>query len=364
MKNISYLLALHSIDGLGPIRLKTLLEYFKDPKTAWEAERKEFLGLGIPEKVIDLLIETRKKLEPLSYEDSIKKSGIKWMTVFDEDYPKSLKEIYDPPVLFYYKGEILPEDRRAIGVVGTRKMTGYGRMVTERFTRELVSFGFTIISGLARGVDTQAHKSALDGKGRTLAVLGGGLNSIFPPENIGLSELIANGCGTLISEYPPDYPSLAGNFPSRNRIISGLSLAVLVTEAAQDSGSLITARLAVDQGKDVFAVPGPITSDLSKGPAQLIQQGAKLVTCVEDILEELGMEKVKSKKEKEKNYENLSAVEQAILGCLENEQKHVDDVVRELKKSSSEVSAALVKMEIMGFVKNLGGGNYCINRTC
>lgn len=358
MKNIPYLLALHSIDGLGPIRLKRVLDYFGDPKIAWQAERKEFLGLGIPEKVVALFLETRKKLDPVVYSDLIQKSGIKWMTIFDEDYPKSLKEIYDSPVLFYYKGGILPADRRAIGVVGTRKMTGYGRAVTEKFTRELVEMGFTIVSGLARGVDTQAHKSALDAKGRTLAVLGGGLNSIFPPENTLLSELITNGHGMLISEYPPDYPSLAGNFPSRNRIISGLSSAVLVTEAAQDSGSLITARLAAEQGKDVFAVPGPITSDLSKGPAQLIQQGAKLITCVEDILEELGMEKVQNEKLKVQNYGNLSAIEKDILNCLENEQKHVDEIVRELQKSSPEISGALIKMEIAGLVKNLGGGSY------
>ncbi|KKS14353.1 MAG: protecting protein DprA protein [Candidatus Daviesbacteria bacterium GW2011_GWB1_41_5] len=356
--NVGYLLALHSINGLGPIRLKAVLEYFKDPKLAWFAKEYEFLQIGIPKNVATLLVETRKKLDPEKYTESIQKSGIKWMTIFDLDYPKLLKEIYDPPVLFYYKGEILPSDKRSIAVVGTRKITGYGKLVTEKMVRELVGYKVTIVSGLARGVDTQAHKTTIENQGRTLAVLGGGLNKIFPPENTTLAQKIATGFGAVISEFPPDALSLPGNFPARNRIISGLSLATLVTEAAQDSGSLITAKLALEEGRDVFAVPGPITSDLSMGPSLLIKQGARLVTSANEILEELGIEKSQVLMANNQVEITLSELEKRIVGSLENEQKHMDEICRALEMPASMVSASLIKMEIQGLVKNLGGGNY------
>jgi len=358
IKNIAYLLALHSVNGLGPVRLKALLDYFSDPKLVWEAEAKEIIKIGIPQNVVSLLVETRKKLEPEKYLESIKKSSIKFITIFDENYPKLLKQIYDPPTVLYYKGEILPGDERAIAVVGTRKVTGYGKLVTEKFATELAGMGMTVVSGLARGVDTQAHQAAIAAGGRTIAVLGGGLNCIFPPENTRLAASITEGYGAVVSEFPPDHPSLPGNFPSRNRIISGLSLGVLVTEAAESSGSLITARTALEQGRDVFAVPGPITSEFSKGPAFLIKQGAKLVTSAEEILEELGIERVKGAELRVQSEVKLTEVERKVLECLVNEEKHIDEICRELGLSASEVSASLVKMEITGLVKNLGGGNY------
>lgn len=358
MENVGYLLALHSINGLGPVRLKAILQYFKDPKIAWEASAKQIVEIGVPRSVADLLRETRRKLNPEKYAESIKKSGISWMTIFDESYPKLLKEIYDPPVILFYKGEILDSDKKAVAVVGTRKMTSYGKLVTEKLTKELVEFGITIVSGLARGVDTEAHRSAISTNGRTLAVLGGGLNYIFPPENIELAKKISSDFGAVISEFPPDHPSLPGNFPARNRIISGLSRGVLVTEAAEDSGSLITARLALEQGRDVFAVPGPITSDLSKGPSLLIKQGAKLVTSAEEILEELGMEQTQVTKVKNQGNLKLNEIEMKILKNLENENKHIDDLCRELNLPAAVISSSLIKMEIVGFIKNLGGGNY------
>ena len=195
----------------------------------------------------------------------------------------------------------MPQDAKAIAVVGTRKMTGYGKVITEQFTKGLVAGGLTIVSGLARGVDSQAHKGAIGSGGRTIAVLGGGLDQIYPPENRGLAKEIVSGSGALLSEFPPDYPSLPGNFPSRNRIIAGLSKAVLGTEAAQDSGSLITARLAVESGREVFAVPGPVTSSLSKGPIDLIREGARIVFDPKEILEELGINQIQSSRLKIKN---------------------------------------------------------------
>ena len=361
MKDIQYLLALHSINGLGPIRLKSLLEHFSgDPKNAWEADIREIRGNGIPESICQLLVETKKTLNPDKYLEDIQKAGIKWKTIFDESYPKLLKEIFDPPVVFYYKGEFRKEDERAIGVVGTRKMSGYGKLITEKFTSGLVSAGFTIVSGLARGVDCCAHRVAVSGNGRTIAVLGGGVNRIFPPENTRLAEEIANGHGAVISEFPPDHPSVPGNFPARNRIISGLSLGVLVTEAAADSGSLITARLATEQGREVFAIPGPITSDLSRGTGDLIREGARLVFEASEIMDELGIENVLSIKHKvlRENLEKISEEGKNIMEILQNESKHIDEIGRELNLHSAKISAELLKMEITGLVKNLGGGIY------
>lgn len=359
MKNIAYLLALHSIDGLGPIRLKRLLDHFEDdPKLAWEANGSQLRELGIPEVTVNLFLETRKKLHPDKYLNWIKNSGIKFMTIYDGEYPKNLAQIYDPPLVLYYKGEILPIDNKAIAVVGTRKVTGYGKLVTTDFTKGLVSAGLTIVSGLARGVDTVAHQAAIENQGRTLAILGGGLNQIFPPENIGLAKKIADGNGAVITEFPPDYPSVAGNFPARNRIISGLSIATLVTEAAEDSGSLITARLSLEQGRDVFAVPGPVTSTLSKGPISLIREGARVVMEASEILEELGIDRTQNVELRMQNEEQLSEEEKKILNCLQNESKHIDDICRELGLSAAIVSGSLLKMEISGLVRSLGGGQY------
>ncbi len=356
MSNIPYLLALHSINGLGPIRLKNLLDRFRDPKIAWEAGKNELIETGVTIPVADLLIQTRQSLDPQKYIDSILKSGIKIVTVFDEDYPKSLKQIYNPPVVLYYKGEILEKDIKALAVVGTRKMTGYGKSVTEEFVSDLVSAGLTIVSGLARGVDTTAHKTAVAKRGRTLAILGGGLNEIYPPENRSLAKQIEDGYGAVISEFSPDKPSVPGNFPARNRIIAGLSLGVLVTEAAKTSGSLITAREAIEQGKEVFAIPGPITSDFSKGPVALIGSGAKAVFDASEILDELGLGSGNRK-----NIvlpDNLSEDENQIIELLKNETMHIDEICRKLDYPISKVSACLVKMEITGIVKNLGGGIY------
>lgn len=358
MNNIAYLLALHSVNGLGPIRLKALLDYFGDPQAVWEAKAKELIELGIPKNTAALLEETRSKLDPQQYLEQITKSGIKYLTFFDKEYPSLLKEIYDPPLVLYYRGEIMPQDSKAVAIVGTRKMTGYGRLVTEKLTGELVDCGITVVSGLARGVDTQAHQTAVKKEGRTIAVLGGGLLKIFPPENTRLAEDIASGFGAVVSEFPPDAPSLPGNFPARNRIISGLSLAVLVTEAAQDSGSLITAKLALEQGREVFAVPGPITSDLSQGPLSLIKQGAKLITEAGEILQELGITKSQVTRVKSQVDLKLSEIEEKILQSLIAESKHIDELCRELQLQASVVSSSLIKMEIYGLVKNLGGGIY------
>ncbi len=352
------MLALHNVDGLGPIRLRAVLEYFKDPKIAWEAPESEYRNLKIPQNVIDLLKQKRQTFDPDKFMLSLQQSGIKWVTIFDEKYPEVLRQIYDPPTVLYYKGEILPEDQKALAIVGTRKITGYGQVVTERFSEQLSLAGFTIVSGLARGVDTVAHRSAIK-VGRTLAILGGGLNNVYPPQNQQLVEDIIAGHGAVISEFPPDYPSLPGNFPSRNRIIAGLARAVIVTEAASDSGSLITARLALEQGRDIFAVPGPVTSGLSRGPVELIREGARIVFEPKDILDELGV----IASSNPVSLGDLESDEKLIWESLENESLHMDELGRKLEFSAAKISGLLLKMEIKGLIKNLGAGVYCRDKV-
>lgn len=356
-KQLAYLLSLHSVDGLGPVRLKRVTDYFESAENAWNAPLAEFKGLSIPEPTLQNLAAKRKEITPEKYLEETLKLGIKIVTSFDKEYPYLLKQTTDPPLLLFYIGT-LENLNNPIAVVGTRKVTGYGRSVTEKFVSELVESGCTIVSGLARGVDTVAHQQTLKSKGITLAVLGGGLKRIFPPENERLALEIAESGGAVLSEFPPFYPSTPGNFPARNRIIAGSSLATVVTEAAEDSGSLITARLALDYDRDVFAVPGPITSTLSLGPASLIKDGARLVTSGQEIVEELGLDKYPMSNIQFQISNNLSEEEQQIFSILENEGKHIDEICRQLQKTSPQMSAVLIKMEIKGIIKNVGGGNY------
>jgi DNA processing protein len=353
-----YIIALHHVRGLGPIRLKLLLEYFSDPKIAWEAKKEAWQEIKVPPTVIDAWQQLKITLNIDELLKELEKSKISFVSLFDGGYPTLLKQIHNPPVVLYFKGEISIFNSLCLAVVGTRKVTGYGSLITQRFTSKLASSGLTIVSGLARGVDTVAHRSAVEIKGKTIAVLGG-LNKIFPPENERLAkEIVDGGYGVICSEFLPDEPSLPGNFPARNRIISGLSKAVLVTEAAEDSGSLITAKEAIDQGREVFAIPGPITSDQSFGTASLIKQGARLVTSPEEILEELGLEGIKNLESRIKNQIELSEAEKRILEALALENKHIDDLCRSIGLPASVVSASLVKMEIYGLVKNMGAGIY------
>lgn len=353
---LEYLLVLHSIEGMGPSRIKKLFDYFGSFENTWNGKISEFSRFKFPEKLIENFKLARKNLDPEEYFLKLQKNGIKIFTIFDKGYPALLKQIHGAPIVIYYKGEITDEIlKNCFGVVGTRRPTGYGRVVTEKLTRELSEAGLTIVSGLARGIDTIAHKAAIEAGGKTLAVLGGGLFQIFPSENIRLAEKIASGFGAVLTEFPPLYPHLAGNFPARNRIISGLSKGILVTEAAEDSGSLITARLALEQNRDVFAVPGPITSSMSEGTSFLLKEGAKLVSSTKDILDELG---VKPKSRVDTSSFDLTSEEEQVLELIKDESRHVDEIARILKKPVSVISGVLLKLEIIGIIKNLGTGNY------
>lgn len=357
MKNLAYLICLQTINGLGPVRLKMLLEYFKDPKEIWDAPLHYLNQFKLPPAVFENMVKAKKTVDPLAQFEKIMTAKIQVVTLFDPDYPESLKEIHNPPILIYFKGN-LPSIIQAVGVVGTRNITGYGKTVTRNLTQELTEAGLTIVSGLARGVDTIAHQTAVEANGKTIAVLGGGLNHIFPAENNNLASTIAEKSGAVISEYHPDAPSIPSNFPARNRILAGLSQAVLVTEATKDSGSLITARFALDQGKQVYAVPGPINSSLSAGPLELIRDGAKLVTRAQDILEDFG--NLVSHKP-ERPLEKLTELEYKIISELAREKKHLDELTRLLEQPSAKVAASLLKLEIEGFVSSEGNGVYTKN---
>jgi DNA processing protein len=353
--DLGFLLALQNVNGLGPIRLKALLDHYPDFETAWNLDSATLHSIGLPKNVLVNFAAAQKTISPDQLIEKLEKDQINVVTIFDDEYPPLLKQIYDPPIILYCKGSFDFLNYAGIGVVGTRKMTGYGKIVTEQFSQALVEVGFVIVSGLAKGVDTAAHWTAVKNNGRTIAVLGGGVNKIYPYENNDLAKKIIAGGGVVMSEYPPEFESLPGNFPSRNRIISGLSVGILVTEAASDSGSLITARVALEQGREVFAIPGPVTSSLSKGPIELIREGGRVVYAPDEIIEELGL---RSLPQKQINQQSLDKEERAILALLENESMHIDEICRSLQISSPSGMGILLKMEIAGLVRNLGGGVY------
>jgi len=292
--------------------------------------------------------------------EKLEKLDAKVLTVHDEEYPARLREIHDYPPLLYVRGKILPQDEFAVAVIGTRKATAYGRQVTEEITGDLARSSITIVSGLARGIDSIAHRSALEAGGRTIAIFGSGIDVIYPYENRELAKRIMEN-GALISEYPLGTSPRAEHFPIRNRIISGLSLGVLVTEAGDDSGALITVQTALDQNREVFAVPGSIMSPSSKGTNNIIQQGAKLVGDYKDILEELNLKSVAVHQEV-KEVIPASDTEALILSKLSTEPVHVDKICRETNLPIATLTSALSMMELKGMVKQVSGMNYVLSR--
>lgn len=359
--DLPYYVALASAPGIGPRKFKILIQFSKSAREVWDEDEKNLVKILGP-KTAETFINFRKNLDPERYFVEIRSKNIQLLTIEDKNYPKLLKEIADPPPVLYVRGEVeslLP--KRPIAVVGTRMMTSYGQQVTEILVRDLVSAGFTIISGLALGVDSYAHRVTAGNDGKTIAVLGGGVDRIYPRENEALAKEIEAGFGAVISEFPVGMDSVPGNFPARNRIISGLSLGVLVTEAGEDSGSLITAGLAGEQGREVFAVPGPIHSRYSAGPSTLIKQGAKLVTNVNDILEELNLEsRIQSSELGEVKGDNKD--EEMILELMQDGPVHVDVIARESKIPAAKVGSTLSIMEIKGKIKSLGSGSYSLSR--
>lgn len=349
--------ALKSVPLVGNVTFRRLLERFGAPEDVFRASEAQLMGVKGVSAALAASIKGCDCRAAAERECSaLEKSGARLVTCLAEDYPAPLLEIPDPPPYLYVKGEMRREEP-AIAVVGSRRASGYGKLTTERLSEELAARGITIVSGMARGIDTAAHRGAVRAAGRTVGVLGCGIDVVYPPENRDLFQAIIEK-GALISECPMGTPPLAENFPRRNRIISGLSSGVLVVEAAENSGSLITAQMALEQGRDVFAVPGNINSTISRGTNRLIKQGAKLVESVDDILEELPArrrERVPSCADL-----GLSPEEASLYGMLEDAPLHIDDIIVRSALTVGDVSAILLRLELKGAVQQLPGKYFTI----
>lgn len=356
MNDLKFLNALNSIPGVGPATLGILKNHFGTFAAAWGASEQDLMQSGITSRAMQSILWKRPSLHPDHELQKLAKENIWTLTEEDEHYPDCLKEIASPPVILYGKGAPL-EDKICIGVVGTRRPTAYGIEATQTIVRDLAEAGLTIVSGLASGIDARAHEATLDTQGKTIAVLGSGLDnySIFPPENRGLARRIIEGGGTIISEYAPGTPAVKEHFPARNRIISGLSRGVLVIEAREKSGARITTRMALEQNREVFALPGSIFSPTSRWPLLLIQQGAKLVTSAQDILEELGIEY--TKESLKKLDELFGENERTLLDILEAP-LGVDAIKEKTGLPTSNIVASLSMLELKGRVRNLGLDTY------
>jgi len=368
MDEKKYWLGFSVFQGIGPRRFKLLYDFFGSAEKIWQAPRDKLLATSLQRKIVDDLIMFRKKFNPQNYAVYLKKKQIRFVTLQDKIYPKNLKQIDDAPFVLFYKGTIKKQDEQAIGVVGTRRPTLYGKEITQNLTADLVSCGLTIVSGMARGIDSIAHQTTIENGGRTIAVFACGVDVIYPPENKKLSEEIIKH-GAVVSEFPPGLKPSLGSFPYRNRVISGLSLGVLVTEGAERSGSLITARKAAEQGREVFAVPGPITSRMSGATSRLLKDGAKLVRNVGDILEELKIEYQAHPGGVDKQHprgglcRNSGSEELAlILNLLQDGALHIDQIVRQTKLSTGKVASLLTMLEIKGQIRPLGQMTYTLGR--
>lgn len=332
-----------------------LVQHFGSLKAAWSATDNELLHvLGNRKISIENLLRRRNLIEPDKELEKLNKKGIEFIDYHDAAYPSELRTIFDPPPGLFVIGK-LKQMEPAVAIVGSRRATNYGLKMAERLGRELAEVGVTINSGMARGIDTAAHKGVLSVGGYTVAVLGCGVDVIYPPENGKIMHQIASS-GAVISEFPPGSPPEAWHFPVRNRIISGLSQCVVVVEAAERSGALITADVALEQGRDVAAVPGNVTSRLSKGPNGLIKQGARLVENAMDILEELGIGNLFHGNKQENNVRlNLSASETKIFDILCSEPMHLEEIIQRAGYSPGEVLSLLMYLEVKGFIKQLPG---------
>jgi len=358
MQDKAFWIALNMVEGVGRITYHKLISHFGSPEKVFSASHNELMAVeGIGKKTANSIKSFRFEDEVKKELDIIKKSKSDVLTTADDEYPSSLKAIFDPPPLLYVKGKIIKKDAIAVGVVGSRSPTVYGKLVTEKISREIAEIGITVISGMARGIDSVAHKSAVNYGGRTIAVLGCGLNVIYPPENFKLMDEIANN-GAVISEFPMSAKPDKMNFPQRNRVISGLSLGVVVVEAAEKSGSLITARHAIEQGREVFAVPGSVNSPKSRGTNRLIKMGAKLIEDAKDIIEEFPADvrsflKPIEKKPIEGN--GLTEDERFVYSFMGAEPAHIDTIIERSNLPVGMVSAILVKLELKGLIRQLSG---------
>lgn len=351
-----YWIGFNLIKGIGAVRLQALIKHFGDLEIAWKAAPIDLARAGLNRKVIERIVQARQSVDLEKLWAKIESQGIKIFTWEDETYPQRLKEIEQPPPVLYIRGEYLPDDLFAVAIVGTRRVTAYGRQITEELGGYLASNGITMVSGLARGVDAIAHQTALKAGGRTIGVLGSGVDRIYPPEHRGLAEKMMES-GAIVSDYAPGTPPDASNFPPRNRIISGLSLAVVVIEAGETSGALITAEFAAEQGREVFAVPGSILAPQSKGTNKLIQNGALPLLSVNDLMQALNLTRMGEHKAARKIIPS-DETEARLLTVLGAEPLHVDEIRKQTELPIEKVSATLALMELKGMVRQVGGMNY------
>ena len=353
---LKYWVAFNRIAGIGRVRYEAMLAAFGRLSTAWTASRTDLRAAGLDQQATRLIADNRDSIDPDAELETLAKAGITALTWSDTAYPARLKEIDDAPPLLYVRGAFTPSDDLAVAVVGTRRPTPYGRQVAEELSHQLAANRLTIVSGLARGIDAIAHRAALQAGGRTLGVLACGLDMMYPPEHAKLSREIAE-CGALISEQPLGTQPRGDYFPRRNRILSGLALGVLVVEADVKSGAMITAHQALDQNREVFAVPGSVFSPQSRGTNSLIQQGAKLVLSVEDVLQELNLMMAPQQIEMQEQVP-ATDTEAEVLRHITKEGAHIDDVCRESGLPAATVSSLLAMMELKGMVKQIGPAAY------
>ena len=364
-------IALNMIDGIGPVRVRALLERFGEPQAILSAPKNELLQVErVGEEVARNLASWREQIDLDAEMKRIEQSDVRVVTRDDVEYPKNLREIYDPPLVLYVKGALTERDALAIGVVGSRRTTLYGQEMARKLSFQLARVGVTVVSGLARGIDTAAHKGALQAKGRTVAVIGCGIDIVYPAENKKLADEIVEKGGAVVTEFPLGVQPDRQNFPMRNRIISGWSLGVVVVEANLKSGALITANQAAEQGRQVFAVPGRADSILSRGTNRLIKDGAKLTEDVEDILSEFEYLLPKRAVETAETDADgrgtqpalkLSETEEKVMAHIGNEEVGIDDIIRASGLTSACVSATLLALEMKRLVKPLPGKQYARN---
>lgn len=348
-------LAFSTVRGIGAVRFRKLLNFFGDLALAWGATKEDLVSAGLTKNVADAVLEARKTLDLDSVIENLQRKDINFLTWNSPDYPPLLKEIAQPPPVLYYRGSILPMDELAIAIVGTRNVTKYGKQITIDTATYLAGSGVTVVSGLARGVDGIAHRAALEAGGRTIAVLGSGVDVIYPPEHRKLAlDIIENGA--VVSDYPPGTKPDGINFPPRNRIISGLSRGTVVVEAGERSGALITAKFALDQGRDIYAVPGSVLSQMSKGTNQLIADGAQPMTNPAQITDALNLQRQVKREAKESL--SLTRDEELILRLLGNESLHIDEICNRTSMGIEKLTADLTMMELKGIIERDNGMEY------
>lgn len=358
-----YLHSFNLVPNFGAARIFRLCEYFPNFQKAYEATRQELKMSGIEPEMTDNFLALRANLNLENENAKLKNLGISLLTYKDLFYPKLLLEISKFPTLLYYRGTLPTADELCVATVGTRKITTYGKLAAPQIVENLALQGVSIVSGLAYGVDALCHQSALAVGKRTVAILAGGLDDkiLYPQNHCLLTKQILDLGGMLISEYPPGTAALKHHFVARNRIISGMSIATVVIECSLDSGSLITAKYALEQNRNVYAVPGPIYAEQSKGPNNLIKMGARLITSAQDILEDLNLENLPKEQEAQSLFGN-SPEENQILKVLKFEPQTINEIIKQSEMDAASATSALTFLEMKGKVRNLGGQQYTLSR--